>query len=202
MTLPQSYFDDIYHGSDDPWGFHDRWYERRKRAITMACLPDQHYSRCFEAGCSIGLVTSGLAQRCHRVLAVDASQTAVQHAARAVEGFPHVRVEQRMLPEEWPVGERFDLVVLSEVGYYFDGSDLSALLDLAVGSLAPAGVLLACHWRHPVADYPLAGDVVHEAIIERPELARSVQHEEADFLLDVFTLGAQPTVAQKQGLVQ
>jgi SAM-dependent methyltransferase len=202
MTLPQSYFDDMYHRSADPWGFQDRWYERRKRDITMASLPDQQYNRGFEAGCSIGLVTSGLAGRCNWLLAVDASDAAVRHAARAVDGFPHVLVEQRMLPQQWPVGERFDLVVLSEVGYYFDTSDLAALLDLAVGSLAPAGVLLACHWRHPVADYPLPGDVVHEAIAGRPELVCSVRHEEADFLLEVFTLGAQPTVAQQEGLIQ
>jgi Nodulation protein S (NodS) len=202
VTLPQSYFEDMYHRCADPWGFRDRWYERRKRDITMACLPDQHYRWGFEAGCSIGLVTSGLAHRCNRLLAVDSSEAAVLHAARAVDRFHHVRVEQRMLPEQWPIGERFDLVVLSEVCYYFDASDLSALLDLAVSNLTPAGVLLACHWRHPVADYPLPGDVVHEAIAGRPELVRSVRHEEADFLLDVFTLGAQPTVAQKEGLVQ
>jgi SAM-dependent methyltransferase len=176
---------------------------RATQARHHDCVPaGQHYSRCFEAGCSIGLVTSGLAQRCSRVLAVDASEAAVQHAARAVDGFPHVLVEQRMLPEHWPVGERFDLVVLSEVCYYFDASDLSELLGLAVGSLAPAGVLLACHWRHPVADYPLPGDVVHEAIAGRTELVRSVRHEEADFLLEVFTLGAQPTVAQQEGLLR
>jgi SAM-dependent methyltransferase len=202
MTLPQSYFEDMYHRSADPWGFQDRWYEQRKRQITMASLPDRQYQRCFEAGCSIGLVTTGLADRCNSLLAVDASEAAVRQAARAVDGFPHVRVEQRMLPEQWPVGERFDLVVLSEVGYYFDTSDLSALLDLAVGSLAPAGVLLACHWRHPVADYPLPGDAVHETIARRPELVRSVRHEEADFLLEVFTLGAQPTVAQQEGLIR
>jgi SAM-dependent methyltransferase len=202
MTLPQSYFEDMYHRSADPWGFQDRWYERRKRRITTASLPDRQYNRGFEAGCSIGVLTSLLADRCNRLLAVDASAAAVRQAARAVDGFPHVLVEQRMLPEQWPVGERFDLIVLSEVGYYFDTSDLSALLGLAVGSLAPAGVLLACHWRHPVGDYPLPGDTVHETIAGRPELVRSVRHEEADFLLEVFTLGAQPTVAQREGLIR
>jgi SAM-dependent methyltransferase len=201
MTLPGSYFADLYHGSADPWGFRDRWYERRKRAITMASLPDRHYTRCFEAGCSIGLVTKELAQRCDWVLAVDASEAAVQHAARAVDEFPHALVEQRMLPEQWPGDDRFDLVVLSEVGYYFDANDLSIVLDSAVGSLVPAGVLLACHWRHPVADHPLPGDAVHAAIATRPELVRSVHHAEADFLLEVFTLGAQPTVAQQGGLI-
>jgi hypothetical protein len=60
---------------------------------------------------------------------------------------------------------------------------------------------MACHWRHPVADYPLSGDEVHSAIRGRPELMRTVSHDEADFLLEVFSVGVAPTVAQREGLV-
>jgi hypothetical protein len=201
MTLPSGYFDDIYAASEDPWGFRDRWYEQRKRAITVASLPHRRYVCAFEAGCSIGLLTTTLADRCDRLLAVDVSESAVQRAAREVASHPHVQVERRTLPTEWPVHESFDLVVISEVGYYLDAVDLPLLLDRAVGSLAPVGVLLACHWRHPVADYPQSGDDVHRAIGGRPELALAVHHEEIDFVLDVFTRGRQPTVAQQEGLV-
>jgi hypothetical protein len=94
----------------------------------------------------------------------------------------------------------FDLIVVSEVGYYLDAADL--LLDRTVGSLAPGGVLLACHWRHPVAEYPQSGDDVHHSLGDRPELVRVVHHEETDFLLEVFTQGRRPTVAQWEGLVE
>jgi SAM-dependent methyltransferase len=201
VTLPTSYFDGLYADNEDPWGFRDRWYERRKRDITVAALPHRRYAHAYEAGCSIGLVTAALASRCDRLLAVDASERAVAQAARAVDCFPQVRVERRMLPGEWPADEEFDLVVLSEVGYYLDAADLDVLLDRAVAGLAPDGVLLACHWRHPVADYPQSGDDVHRAIRSRPELARVVSHDETDFLLDVFSRGSQPTVAQREGLV-
>ena len=200
MTLPEGYFDNLYAEFDDPWGFRDRWYERRKRDISVAALPDRRYRRAFEAGCSIGLLTATLAGRCDQLLAVDVSEPAVQRAAREVASWPHVRVARGTLPGDWPADEVFDLVVLSEVGYYLDASDLVVLLDRTVGSLAPGGVLLACHWRHPVADYPQTGDDVHHAIGGRPELARAVHHEETDFLLEVFTLGQQPTVAQREGL--
>ena len=71
MTLGQPYFDDLYRHHPDPWGFRTRWYETRKRQMTMAALPDQHYASVFEPGCSIGLLTRLLAARSDRVLAMD-----------------------------------------------------------------------------------------------------------------------------------
>jgi trans-aconitate methyltransferase len=200
VTLPADYFDHLYAGNADPWGFRDRWYERRKRDLTVASLPHQRYARAFEAGCSLGLVTALLADRCDQLLAVDASEAAVREAAREVAARPNVRVERRLLLDAWPADEQFDLVVLSEVGYYLDETDLVVLLDRAVGSLAPGGVLLACHWRHPVADYPQSGDAVHDAIRQRRALHRAVNHEETDLLLEVFTRGEQPSLAQREGL--
>ena len=41
MTLPGDYFDGVYAAGPDPWGFTDRWYEERKRAVTLAALPDR-----------------------------------------------------------------------------------------------------------------------------------------------------------------
>jgi len=200
VTLPAGYFEDLYASKEDPWGFRDRWYESRKREVTLASLPHRRYRRAFEAGCSIGLVTSALAARCDQLLAVDASEAAVARARQQVAAHRHVHVERRMLPGEWPAGE-FDLVVLSEVGYYLDADDLDVLIDRAISGLAAGGVLLACHWRHPVADYPQSGDAVHRAIRARTALARAVFHEETDFLLEVFTHGRQPSVAEDEGLV-
>ena len=59
--------------------------------------------------------------------------------------------------------------------------------------------MVACHWRHPVEDYPQTGDAVHEAMADRwPRLSRV---EEADFLLDVFHPTGPYTVATRAGLV-
>jgi hypothetical protein len=37
------YFESLFEGSDDPWQFRTRWYEARKRALRLACLPAAHY---------------------------------------------------------------------------------------------------------------------------------------------------------------
>ena len=57
---------------------------------------------------------------------------------------------------------------------------------------------LACHWRHPVADYPLTGDEVHGALRERA-LTLTVEHIERDFVLGVYRADAR-SVAERTGL--
>jgi hypothetical protein len=90
---------------------------------------------------------------------------------------------------------------VSEIGYYLGSEPLDRLADRVVASLAEGGTLLACHWRHPVVDYPATGDEVHAALGARPELRRVVRHVEEDFLLEVWTRGPVPSVARHEGLV-
>jgi hypothetical protein len=46
------------------------------------------------------------------------------------------------MPRDRPA-ETFELIVLSELGYYFDDADLDLLLARAAGSLEPGGDLVA-----------------------------------------------------------
>ena len=200
MTLPATYFAAMYAGAEDPWGFRSRWYEQRKREVTLAALTRPRYRRAFEPGCSIGVLTAALADRCDEVLAADVDECAVSTARSELARHGHVRVERLSVPQEWPDG-MFDLVVISEVAYYLASTELEQLLDCAVGSLAPRGTLLACHWRHPVPDYPATGDDVHQRLLARPELSQAVSHVEEDFRLDLLTLGAAPSPARREGLV-
>lgn len=50
MTLSGDYFDAMYEANHDPWGFNSRWYEERKRAITLAVLPERRYANAYEPG--------------------------------------------------------------------------------------------------------------------------------------------------------
>ncbi len=198
MTLPQGYFDALYAASSDPWGFRTRWYEERKRALTMALLPDARYRDAYEPGCSVGALTRQLAERCDRVLATDVSAAAVATAAAATADLPHVRVEAATLPADWPRAV-FDLVVVSELGYYFEPADLR---ELASRAATGAGTLLAVHWRHPVADYPLRGDVVHAALgaaATRAGLTRLGGHRDDDLTADVWARDPR-SVATRTGL--
>jgi SAM-dependent methyltransferase len=201
-TLGAGYFDGMYAAAADPWGFEERWYERRKYAISLAMLPAERYRAAFEPACSIGVFTRLLAPRCDALLACDLAAAAVRVAAARTAGLPQVRVEQRDIGRQWPSGP-FDLIVLSEVLYYFGDHDLEQVLKNATAALAPDGTLLAVHWRHPVAEYPRSGDDVHRALAAQPGLARLAAHTEPDFLAEVYirTEGAPVSVAQATGLV-
>lgn len=197
-SLGEDFFDSFYEGKADPWGFESRWYEERKRAVTLASLPRRHFRAGLEIGCSTGVLTEALVERCGTVLGVDIAEAPLAAARRRLGD--RARLERLTTPEEWPVGE-FDLVVLSEVGYYYGLDDLVVMLGKAVASLAADGVLLLCHWRHPVADYPLGGDDVHRTALAVTGLDPLVRHEEEDFVLDVFVRGPAVSVARETGLL-
>lgn len=138
MSLSAPYFEQLFSANPDPWAFRSRWYEKRKRALTLALLPRQRYGRIFEPACANGELSLGLAERGDRLLCMDLSHTAAALAAERLAGYPEVQVVQGRLPEEWPEGE-FDLIVLSELGYYLDSDDWRQVIDQARASLSPQG---------------------------------------------------------------
>jgi hypothetical protein len=129
------------------------------------------------------------------------SDRAVRTARETVAAASNVRLLRRSVPEWWPTGP-FDLVVISEIGYYFDPDTVTSLWRAARACLEPGGDLVAVHWRHPVDDYPLTGDTVHDLLAKTGGLERTLCHEEPDFLLEVYTRTppAAASVASAEGL--
>jgi predicted TPR repeat methyltransferase len=183
--LGREYFEGLYADSDDPWDFETSEYERNKYARTLAVLGERTFRRALEAGASIGVFTEMLADRCDELLAVDVSERAVATARRRLSGREHVRVERRTLPEEMPDGP-FDLIVASEVLYYFPGEEMLAVLRGFERELAEGGSLLAVHWRRETKTYPLQGDEVHELLTQNTRLQNKETIIEPDYRLDLF----------------
>jgi hypothetical protein len=78
----------------------------------------------------------------------------------------------------------FDLIVLSEIGYYFRAPDLRRLADRLLTCLADGGEFVAVHWLGHSADHLLHGDEVHCILAEQLALhwVRGERHR--DFRLD------------------
>ena len=183
--LDRDYFENLYEESTDPWGFETSEYERRKYERTIETLGERRFRRPFEAGSTIGVFTAMLAPWCDELLAVDASEKAVELARERLAEHGHVRVERRTLPEEMPEGV-FDLIVASEVLYYLPREVVLEALRRFEGILAPGGVLVAVHWRKETKTYPLQGDEVHELLVGHTRLTNVEAIEEPEYRLDVF----------------
>lgn len=195
-----SVFDAMFAESDDPWGFTTRWYEERKRAITLATLPRARFATALELGCSIGVITEQLAERADRVVAVDASPIALEHARARLAHRTNVQLHQTDLRHDWPPGH-FELILMSEIGYFCTAEELGHIVDSSSACLTRQGVLVACHWRHPVAGWPLDGDDVHRLLRGRSDLVLLASHTEEDFQLDVFARPPAVSVARAEGLL-
>lgn len=198
MPSHADYFDALFEGRDDPWGFKTRWYEQRKRALTLAALPRPRYANAYEPGCANGELSAALADRCDQLLVSDGNTRALALARARLAALPHVQVLKAWLPDEWPPG-RFDLVVISEVAYYLDAAALLDLVDRARQSLDEHGTVLACHWKAPIEGCALTGSQVHEQLSQQLGLHRVLRVDDPDFLLDVWCGDAMST-AQAEGL--
>lgn len=192
---------EMYAASDDPWGFATRWYEQRKRALTLAALPDARYRLALEPGCGTGLLTEALAARCDRVEASDTDPRARELTRARTAELPGVRVGSWALGDgDWPA-VRADLLVLSEVGYYLDRDRLRAGLDGAAAVLEPGAVVVSVHWRHPTDLHVLLGDETQAAVRATDGWEPLAAYVDEDVVLDVLVAGPAQSVARREGLV-
>jgi SAM-dependent methyltransferase len=184
--LDPASFEDLYRASDDPWGFATSPYEQAKYDRTISTLGSGRFGRALELGCSIGVLTERLLERCDQLVALDASPTAIERARTRLGDRPGLALQIAVLPEELPPGP-WDLIVASEVLYYFARDPLHRLLDALEHDLLPGGLLLAVHWRPPTRTYPLRGDDVHGLLREeRPGLAPILSTTTDRYRLDLL----------------
>lgn len=186
-TLPPDYFERIYDANSDPWDFVASDYEAAKYAATIAALPRERYASAFEIGCSIGVLTEKLAARCEQLLSVDVAEKALASAAKRCENLPQIRFQAMNFPAEFPT-ETFDLIIVSEVGYYLSSADWRTATTKIIELLRDRGTIILVHWTPFVADYPQTGDAVHEdfKIWTTADLHLRQTQREEKFRLDVY----------------
>lgn len=160
-SLNLDYFKDIYDRSEDPWNFETSAYEAAKYAATIAALPNKQEERVLEVGCSIGVLTRLLAQRCTHLLAIDVSQKALDIATRRCEHVRNVTFKKASFPKELPA-DQFNLIMVSEVAYYLSAADWKAAIGALYERLVSGGHIVLVHWLPEVPDYPQTGDEVHD----------------------------------------
>lgn len=190
MTHPVSYtdpgyFDHLYASDPDPWHFATSEYERDKYAATIAALPSARYRRCFEVGCSIGVLTRALAERCDTILGVDIADNALQQARTRCNDRPGVTFARMVVPNEWPPG-RFDLLLFSEVLYYLGLEGITEAAHRTTSTLAPGGHIILVNWRGPT-DGACTGEEAASRYIEASGLEPLDVIRAEKYRLDVLT---------------
>lgn len=183
-TLSPSYFEKLYSSDRDPWNFETSEYEQLKYQKTIENIPEQNYGNALEIGCSIGVLTAMLAPKCKRLVAMDISAAAIKVAKERLGKNPTIELRTAAIPQDYPE-ECFDLIIMSEVGYYLSKDDLLISRNKMIESLNIGGIMVLVHWIHFVADYPLNGDQVHECFLES-DLNHLNGYRESNYRLDVF----------------
>lgn len=190
-SLDASYFDDVFASDDDPWSLASSAYEAEKYAASVAAIADRRYRAVLEIGCAHGVLTRHVAPLCDTLLAIDISQRAVDLARRRCADLDTVTIERaafpRQLPDHTPM-TGFDLVLLSEVAYYWDDGDIARAAAAVRTLAAPECRILLVHWTG-TTDYPQTGD---EAVakLQRHIGAITVERAErtAEYRLDLWQL--------------
>jgi SAM-dependent methyltransferase len=156
-------FEARYLADADPWNFAGSPYEQKRYETTINALRRAHYQSVFEPGCSVGELTARLAERCAILEACDFSPSVVERARQRCRGFEHVSINCADLRTSMPEGP-FDLIVFSEIGYYFDRPTLVEISTELASKLCPGGEFIAVHWLGRSPDHVLHGDAVHDIL--------------------------------------
>ena len=199
-----AHFDRLYRANPDPWNYESSPYERRKYAATLAALGRQRFVRGLEIGCSIGVLSEGLARRCDQLVALDAAEGAIARAREraserargksaeraTVPGAPrrtaHAEFRCATVPDGLP-GGRFDLVVMSEVLYYLDAIDL-ARLARRLRVIAPGALAVMVNYTGPTGS-AASGRVARARFLRASGAARRLTRSPAaPYMLDVLRL--------------
>jgi SAM-dependent methyltransferase len=138
----------------DPYGLVTNAYEQAKYDLIMQTLAGRRYARTLEVGCGEGLLSERLVDLTGELVGVDISEAATQRARERLEGTDRAWFERRTLPLDMPDGD-FDLIVCSDVLYYWEPGTLRIGMERLIERLRPGGRLLLLHY---LGDFGQAGD--------------------------------------------
>jgi hypothetical protein len=182
-TTGEKFFEDKYRESHDPWNFATSLYELGRYDAIVHALGAHTYRNAFEPGCSVGVLTARLAVLCSHVDAMDISPTAVRIAQARCSRLGNVRIRAQALDES-VVLKDIDLLVLSEIGYYFERERWHKLAQHLVHAVIPGGTVVAAHWLGRSEDHAQHGDEVHQALGSIPTIVLEHAERNVGFRLD------------------
>jgi SAM-dependent methyltransferase len=178
-------FENRYRERADPWNFATSDYERNRYGAIMGSLLRTSYARGFEPGCSVGELTFRLAAICDELIAWDIAPSAAARARERCATRRNVDIRCADLAAGPPPGN-FDLIVFSEMGYYFTPPQLEQITRSLSDRLNAEGEFVAAHWLGHSSDHVLHGDAVHAQLLANLPLHWVKGERHAGFRIDTW----------------
>lgn len=185
MNINADFFEKMYQKNSDPWGFATVPYELYRYQRICKVINHKRHNLIFEAGCSIGVLTEKLANLADFVEAIDISPTAISLAQARCNYLENVRVTCNSLTD-YPYINSPDLIILSEIGYYFDSIEWKKILVQLIKNTPYSFYLLASHWLGTSSDHLLSGDEVHTIVCSMKDLHSVYSERHDNFRLDYW----------------
>ena len=141
-------FDPVYARAErDAWRYTENPFEKKRFNAVIGALNGLTVDRAIEVGCAEGHLTRRLAGRVNQLLACDIVETAIERAREYCRDLPNVRCVNLDVRSCWP-DDVFDLVVCSDVLYYFSKSEVRQVIRDSARHVRPGGhFLFANEWH-------------------------------------------------------
>ncbi|MBI2786888.1 MAG: class I SAM-dependent methyltransferase [Legionella longbeachae] len=185
MNINGDFFEKLYKKNPDPWGFSHVPYELYRYQRICDVIGHKKHKLIFEAGCSIGVLTKKLANLAYFVEAIDISRTATSLAKIRCSNLENVKINCLSL-RDYSFIKPPDLIILSEIGYYFDAQEWEKILSRILESCSYPSYILASHWLGTSSDHLLTGEEVHSIMSSIKNLQKIHSETHTNFHLDYW----------------
>lgn len=182
-AIPADDFERLYQAQPDPWQFASSSAEQARYRALISMLRRRRYTQALEPACSIGALSAQLAERCEHLLALDVSASAVARAREHCAHLPQIEFGVGDI-RTTPAAGAYDLIVFSELGYYFSQALLRELILRLQAFLIVGGEWVACHWLGHSEDHLLHGDEVHQILQDTLHLKPTGAFRCRDYRID------------------
>jgi len=133
--------------NEDPYDVTRSGYEKEKYARTMEALSfKDRFASVLEIGCGEGHLTEMLAGRADWVLAADISDLAISRAKKKYINLTNVEFRRFDVLNDG-LEEKFELVLCSEVLFYFEKDQLPNVVERVAGWTRLGGFVALAHAR-------------------------------------------------------
>src|ERR1700722_14519387 len=136
----EQYWEKVY-AAKDPWRLDQSPYEKWKFGRTLAVLGGERAETALDLGCGEGHFTELLENFADKVVAADVSPRAIARAKKRCRKLTNIQFRTLDLSKQQVPG-KFDLIVCSEILYYFPRKSLDTIAGKIAVALKPNGRLL------------------------------------------------------------